>query len=181
MGERKVVFPNRSVGPPEMRWGPLAPRPARGSALPQASGDLALDSGADKGCHVLTGGERRSHGGLGSRQHSERHDLLKNQRPGHVGDISIVDTASVIGDTSFQRNGDIAMNAPTNAPAFKRRQRVATRYAMGDRVDVCTVVRYQDMENVPGRPDLKGLTGWWVVRHEDGSMSSCHESMMRAV
>lgn len=70
----------------------------------------------------------------------------------------------------------------TTQPAtFKRRQRVSTRYAMGDRVDICTIVRFQDMSNVPGRPDLAGLTGWWLVRHEDGSHSSCHESMMVAL
>lgn len=65
---------------------------------------------------------------------------------------------------------------------FKKNQRVEARYAMGDRREMCRIVRYQDMNNVPGRPDLRGLTGWWLIcRDEDGSMSSCHESMMAAV
>lgn len=64
---------------------------------------------------------------------------------------------------------------------FKRRQRVEARYASGERAEIARIVRYQDMSNVPGRPDLAGLTGWWLIKRDDGSMSSCHETMLRAI
>lgn len=66
---------------------------------------------------------------------------------------------------------------------FKRGQKVTYTYA-GGKIVPGRIVRYQDMDNVPGRPDLRGLTRWWLVELTDEAgkhRGSCHQNQLRAL
>lgn len=66
---------------------------------------------------------------------------------------------------------------------LKRGTRIEYTYA-GGKVVQGKIVRHQDMDNVPGRPDLKGLTGWYhvsLVDEHGPHQCSVHESQIEVV